>query len=111
MEVRMSEAEARKPVEAKVEEIDAEVADILHDMIGVLCDLDNGEAKVEILRGQRLVVFIVTVPQNKRGLLIGHHGASINALRAAVRSIGATYKRQYDIDPADAFARKGEVQP
>lgn len=79
--------------------IDDEVAELLVDMIALLCNASVDEVKVKPMRGDRSVMFVVDLVKARyRGVLIGREGKTITAIRQYLKAVGGAYRRYYDID-------------
>ena len=97
---------------ANNEDIDAEVADLLTDMLALLCNTDIGNIQVRPVCGDKSAMFVVdftaeeTVKSRYRGMVIGREGRTIMAMRQYLKAVGGAYRRYYDIDLVEDRARR-----
>lgn len=88
--------------------IDDEVYDLLLDMINLLCNAQDGEVEIKPWKGNRMVTYIVHVTNPRYpGMIIGHQGQTIAAIRRFLLAVGGAHKRTYAFDIAET-PRPGE---
>ncbi|MGA9406288.1 MAG: hypothetical protein WBW71_04065 [Bacteroidota bacterium] len=77
-------------------EIQKRLTDILTMLVRSLCENDGEMAKVELkLPRQDELKFVISVPEDQRGFVVGLRGKTIEALRLILRKIA--WKYQYRI--------------
>lgn len=81
--------------------IDEEVAELLADMITLLCNANDGEVKVKPICGGKSAMFEVDfdspTSEKYRGMVIGREGRTISAIRQYLKAVGGAYRRYYDV--------------
>jgi len=92
------------------DDIDKEVAELLTDMIALLCNAHVEEVKIEPVRGDKNCMFVVDFNSptkgRYRGMVIGREGRTIMALRQYLKAVGGAYRRYYDIDLVEDRSRR-----
>jgi predicted RNA-binding protein YlqC (UPF0109 family) len=96
-------------------DIDKEVAEILTDMIALLCNAQDAEVKVNPVCGDKSAMFVVDFDSPSkaryRGMFIGREGRTIRTIRQYLQIVGGAYRRYYDIDLAEDRSRKRPQRP
>lgn len=74
--------------------------DLLHEVVGAFMD-DPDDVFIETVETSTTAIFIVDVPLNEKGKIIGRHGSVINGIKTIFQALGGKYGKSVLIELKD----------
>jgi len=87
-------------------EREQEIADLVRDMVEAVIE---GEAAIDILSGEHVLVLSAIVDQGDMRLILGKHGATVDLFRQLVGKIGGKHNRRIRFEVVEPD--RGEQEP